>query len=183
MGAGTQWLMKAKNIDTPSKEPVQGWSDVVAQFDQGDFMSLDNDGPSHYTTWLSTINADGSPHVTAVGAVWDGENFWFQTADHTRKASNIARDQRCAICLTLDGCDVVVEGTAGKVSDPDDVARVAKIWATRGGWPAAPDEHGTGITAPFNAPGLGSPPWFIYRITPDAATSVTRQGGSTRWTF
>jgi hypothetical protein len=63
--------MKAKNIDAPTQPPVQDWSDVTAELDQGDFMSLDNDGPSHFTTWLTTINADGSPHVTAVGAVWD----------------------------------------------------------------------------------------------------------------
>ena len=175
--------MKAKNIDAPSKKPVQDWSDIAAQLDKGDFMSLDNDGPSHFTTWLTTINADGSPHVTAVGAVWDGDSFWFQTADRTRKAKNIVRDQRCAVSLTLDGCDVVVEGTAEKVTDSDDVARIAEIWATRGGWPVTPDDHGTGVTAPFNAPGLGSPPWFVYRITPAAATSVTQQGGSTRWTF
>ena len=51
------------------------------------------------------------------------------------------------------------------------------------GWPVRPDEHGTGIIAPFNAPGLGPQPWFVYRITPTAATSVTHQGESTRWTF
>jgi hypothetical protein len=182
-GWGTRVPMKAKNIDNPSEPPVQDWSDIAAQLDKGDFMSLDNDGPSHFTTWLTTINADGSPHVTAVGAVWDGDTFWFQTADCTRKAKNIVRDQRCAVSLTLDGSDVVIDGTAEKVTDPEDVARIAKIWAADGGWPATPDERGTGITAPFNAPGLGSPPWFVYRITTAAATSVTQKGGSTRWTF
>ena len=175
--------MDTKNIDAPSQPATQDWTDIVTQLDQGDFMSLDNDGPSHFTTWLTTINPDGSPHVTAVGAVWDGDRLWFQTADRTRKAKNLVREQRCAVSVTLDGCDVVVEGTAEKVTDPDDVARIAEVWATRGGWPVRPDEHGTGITAPFNAPGLGPPPWFVYRITPTAATSVTQQGGSTRWTF
>jgi hypothetical protein len=174
--------MKAKNIDNPSQQPVQDWSNVTAQLDKGDFMSLDN-RPSHYTTWLTTLNPNGSPHVTAVGAVWDGDTFWFQTADHTQKAKNVVHDPRCALSVTLGGSDVVVEGTAEKVTNPDDVARIADIFATRGGWPAKPDEHGTGITAPFNAPGLGPPPWFVYRITPSAATSVSDQGGSTRWTF
>jgi len=175
--------MKAKNIDTPSDQPVQEWTDVTAQLDEGSFMSLDNDGPPHFSTWLTTLNPDGSPHVTAVGAVWDGERFWFQTADHTRKAKNVGRDPRCAVSLGMDGCDVVVEGTAEKVTDPEEVARVTEIWSTRGGWPVTPDADGTGITAPFNAPGLGPPPWFVYRITPAAATSVRHQGGSTRWTF
>ena len=78
-------------------------------------MSFDNDGPSHFTTWLTTINANGSPHVTALGAVWDGATFWFQTADRTRKAKNIVRDPRCAVSVTLNGFDVVYEGTAEKV--------------------------------------------------------------------
>ena len=175
--------MQAKNIDAPSEEPVQDWRDVASLLDQGDFMSLDNDGPPHFTTWLTTINADGSPHVTAIGAVWDGDAFWFQTADHTRKAKNIARDERCALSVGLPGNDVVVEGTAEKVTDAEEVARVAEIWATRGGWPVTPDDQGTGITAPFNAPGLGPPPWFVYRITAASATSVHHEAGSTRWTF
>ena len=175
--------MQAKNIVSPSDEAAQEWSDVAARFDQGDFMSLDNDGPPHYSTWLTTLNPDGSPHITAVGALWDGDSFWFQTADHTRKAKNIARDARCAVGLGLPGNDIVVEGTAEKVTDPDDVARIANLYATRGGWPATPDEAGTGITAPFNAPGLGPPPWFVYRITATTATSVKHEGGLTRWTF
>ncbi len=177
--------MEAKNIDSPSDKPVQEWSDVAAQLDKGEFLSLDN-APPRYTTWLTTLNPDGTPHVTAVGALWDRATFWFQTADKTQKARNIARDPRCAVSVTLEGFDVVVEGTAEKVTNPNDVARIAEIYATRGGWPATPDESGTGITAPFNAPGLGPPPWFIYRVEPRAATSVLAagdEGGSTRWKF
>ena len=176
--------MQAKNIDAPSEQAVQDWHDVTARLDKGEFMSLDN-APPHYTTWLTTINADGSPHVTAVGAVWDRDTFWFQTADRTRKARNIVRDPRCALSVTLDGFDLVYEGEAEKVTDPTDVARIAEIFHTRGGWPAEPDASGTGITAPFNAPGLGPPPWFIYRITPRSATSVLASdpGGLTRFTF
>ncbi len=175
--------MQAKNIDAPSEHPVQEWSDVTALLDQGDFMSLDNDGPPHYSTWLTTLNADGSPHVTAIGAIWDGQALWFQTADRTRKAKNLTRDQRCAASVGLAGNDVVIEGTAEKVTDPAEVARVAEIWHTRGGWPVTPDEAGTGITAPFNAPGLGPPPWFVYRLDATTATSVKHEGGLTRWTF
>jgi hypothetical protein len=177
--------MKAKNIDKPGAQAKQSWDEVTSVLDKGDFMSLDN-SPPRYTTWLTTLNPDGSPHVTSVGAVWDGENMWFQTADHTRKAKNIVRDPRCAVSVALADCDVVYEGTAEKVTDPDDVQRIAELFHKHGGWPAEPDASGTGITAPFNAPGLGPPPWFVYRITPHAATSVKTTGDeavSTRWTF
>lgn len=178
--------MNSKNVDTPSREPVQDWSEVVAELDRGDYLSLEN-RPPHFTTWLTTINADGSPHVTAVGALWDQGAFWFQTGRRTLKARNVDRDPRCAVSITLDAFDVVVEGTAGRVTDTETVARIAHLYATRGGWPAEPDESGTGLTAPFNAPGLGPAPWFVYRIEPRAATSVlttsATEGGSTRWTW
>ena len=43
-------------------------------------------------------------------------------------------------------------------------AEIAALWA-KSGWPAQPDDSGTGITAPFNAPTLGPPPWFVYELS------------------
>ena len=48
------------------------------------------------------------------------------------------------------------------------------------------DESGTGITAPFNAPSLGPPPWFVYEVTARTATAVgtaEETPGSMRWRF
>jgi hypothetical protein len=70
------------------------------------------------------------------------------------------------------------------VTAPDVVARVAEAWAEQG-WPVEPDESGAGITAPFNAPSLGPPPWNVYRIEPHSATVVLgdEPGGLTRFNF
>ncbi len=49
-----------------------------------------------------------------------------------------------------------------------------------------PHDSGTGITAPFNAPTLGPPPWFVYEVKPHTATAVgttEETPGSTRWQF
>jgi hypothetical protein len=80
--------------------------------------------------------------------------------------------------------DLVIEGTALKITDRDTIARVAAAWAD-GGWPCEVDASGTGLTAPFNAPGQGPAPWFVYQIKPRSATSVTttEPGGATRWIF
>src|ERR1700727_3601132 len=123
------------------------------------------------TTWLCTINEDGSPHVTAVGALWVDGTFWFQTGAGTRKGRNVARDRRCSVAVSVRDADVVIEGDAVRVTEPDALARIAKAWADQG-WPAEPDESGSGITAPFNAPSLGPPPWQVYRIEPRSATVV-----------
>ena len=96
----------------------------------------------------------------------------------------LERDPRCSIAVSVRDADVVVEGLAARVTDPQLVARAAKAWAD-GGWPAEPDETGTGITAPFNAPAQGPPPWHVYRIEPRSATVAlgTEPGGLSRFTF
>jgi hypothetical protein len=69
------------------------------------------------------------------------------------------------------------------VTDPAVVAEIAALWA-QSGWPAQPDDSGTAITAPFNAPALGPPPWFVYEVAPRTATAVGTSeatAGSTRW--
>jgi hypothetical protein len=108
----------------------------------------------------------------------------FQTGAGTKKSHNLARDPRCSIAVSIRDADVVVEGAAARVTDPTLVARLASAWAA-GGWPAEPDATGTGITAPFNAPSQGPPPWFVYRVEPRSATVAlgTEPGGLTRFRF
>ena len=89
--------------------------------------------------------------MTSVGALWHAGSCWFQTGERTRKAKNVARDPRCTISVATKGFDVMVAGEARRVTDPTIVAEIAALWA-KSGWPAQPDDSGTGITAPFNAP-------------------------------
>ena len=176
--------MRAKNLDDQDGTPVQDWTAITTVLDSGVTQAPDTGGPNRHTSWLTTLNPDGSPHVTAVGAVWVDGAFWFQTGDRTRKAKNVARDPRCTVSVSTKEFDLVLNGTAEKVSDPADVSRVAAVWSA-GGWPCEVDESGVGLTAPFNAPAVGPAPWFVYRITPRSATSVStvEPGGATRWTF
>jgi hypothetical protein len=80
--------------------------------------------------------------------------------------------------------DLVIEGTAGKITDPGTVAAMAALWASEG-WPARVDESGQAITADYSAPSAGPPPWFVYRLTARKATAVatTAPGGATLWRF
>ena len=142
------------------------------------------DAHNSRTTWLTTVNEDGSPHMTAVGAVWLDGAYWFQTGSGTRKHRNVERDPRCSVARSVRDADVVVEGDAARVTDPPLIARVAQAWAD-GGWPVEPDESGTGITAPFNAPSQGPPPWHVFRIETRSVTVVlgSEPGGLTRFRF
>lgn len=174
--------MKVTNLGVADGLPPVDWEAVVPKLN--DRTAPAPDAHNARTTWLTTINEDGSPHVTAVGAMWLDGTYWFQTGDGTRKSRNVARDPRCSIAASVLDADVVVEGDAVLVTDPAEVARAAKAWADDG-WPAEPDPTGAGITAPFNAPSQGPPPWHVYRIEPRSATVVMgiEPGGLTRFTF
>ena len=174
--------MEIINLGTADGLPPVDWDAIIEKLDAG--SAPDPDAHNAHTKWLATVNEDGTPHVTAVGAIWLDGTFWFQTGDGTRKSRNVERQPRCSVALSIRDADVVIEGDAARVTNPERVARVAKAWADDG-WPAEPDESGTGITAPFNAPSQGPPPWNVYRITPRSATVVlgVDPGGLTRFRF
>jgi hypothetical protein len=174
--------METVNLGEADGLPPLDWADIAEKLDTGSAPAPD--GMNSRTTWLSTVNEDGSPHVTAVGALWLDGTFWFQTGTGTRKGRNVARDPRCSVAVSIRDADVVFEGEATRVTDPTALTRIAKAW-TEQGWPAEPAESGSGITAPFNAPSQGPPPWNVYRIQPRSATVVAsaEPGGLTRFRF
>jgi Pyridoxamine 5'-phosphate oxidase len=174
--------MKIINLGEADGLPPLDWDAVVEKLEAGSAPAAD--AVNSRTTWLCTVNEDGSPHMTAVGALWLDGTFWFQTGSVTRKGRNVARDPRCAVGRSILDADVVVQGDAVRVTDRPTVTRLAKAWADQG-WPAEPDDSGSGITAPFNAPAQGPPPWNVYRIEPRTATVVSsaEPGGLTRFQF
>src|SRR5690349_18223839 len=176
------YLMEITNLGRADGLPRVDWAAVADKLDARSAPAPD--AANSRTTWLSTINQDGSPHVTAVGALWADGAFWFQTGAGTRKGRNVARDPRCSIAVSVRDADVVIEGDAARVTEPSALARIAKAWADQG-WPAEPDGSGPGITAPFNAPAQGPPPWNVYRIGPRSAvvTLAAEPGGLTRFRF
>ena len=69
--------MEIINLGKADGLPPVDWAAVAEKLDAGPAPAPD--APNSRTTWLSTINQDGSPHVTAVGALWLDGTFWFQT--------------------------------------------------------------------------------------------------------
>lgn len=160
------------------------WQSVSTRLDNGYSQAPGGGGPDRHTSWLATVNADGSPHVAGVGTVWADGMFWFETGRHTRKGRNLARDPRCTVSVALREFDLVVEGEAEMVVDPETVARMASRWAAEG-WPCRVDESGIALTAEYSAQSAGPPPWHVYRVVPRAATAIetVEPGRATRWTF
>ena len=177
-------IANAKNLADLYDLPLVDWTAVTARLERGMTQAPGTGGPDRHTCWLATINADGSPHVTGIGAKWVDDAFWFETGENSRKGRNVARDPRCTLSVATLEFDVVVEGDAQRVTDPAIVAQMAQRWAAEG-WPCRVDESGQALTADFSAPSAGPPPWFVYRVTPRSATalSILGSGGATRWRF
>ena len=175
--------MQTRNLAELYELDTLSWGTVEARLARGLTQAPGTGGPDRHTCWLTTLNEDGSPHVTGVGALWVDGAFWFETGRGTRKGRNLARDPRCALSLATAEFDLVVEGEAGRVTDPGTVATMARHWAQD--WPCRVDESGIELTADFSAPSAGPPPWSVYRITARTATALATiaPGGATRWTF
>ncbi|HKF34398.1 MAG TPA: pyridoxamine 5'-phosphate oxidase family protein [Jatrophihabitantaceae bacterium] len=98
--------------------------------------------------WISTVRPDGRPHVTPLVAVWVDDAVHFHTGAKEQKFANLRANPHVVLttgCNTWDaGVDVVVEGDAVAVTDPDRLARLAEAWAGKwdGRWRLAVRDGG-----------------------------------------
>ena len=168
--------MDEENLDIYGNAPIP-WSRALTQLEAQ--AGEEGHGATH---WLATTGPDGKPHLAAVGALWVDDRFYFVSGPRTRKSQNLAANASCAMSVSLEGIDVVLEGTAAKITDPATLERIANLYASRG-WPAS--STGAAITAEFSAPSAGRGPWDLYAITPSAAVGVatSEPHGATRWRF
>jgi general stress protein 26 len=85
--------------------------------------------------WISTVRADGRPHVTPVVAAWAEEAIWFSTGADEQKFANMRANPHVVLttgCNRWDGgLDVVVEGEAVRVTDDAVLSRVATAFAAK----------------------------------------------------
>jgi general stress protein 26 len=133
--------------------------------------------------WLSTVRRDGRPHVTPLPAVWADGRMYFCVGSHEQKAKNLQADARCVLAVGANqfrsGLDVVIEGTAARVTDNAQLHRLAALWkskldwdfhVTDGGFRDPADRQGLvfGI-APAKVLAFGKGPYTQTRYRPAAA--------------
>jgi general stress protein 26 len=85
--------------------------------------------------WISTVRADGRPHVTPLVAVWFDRALYFSTGATEQKAINLRGNPHVTLmtgCNHWDeGLDVVVEGEAVQLTDDDLLQRLAAAWTQK----------------------------------------------------
>jgi hypothetical protein len=115
--------------------------------------------------WISTVRADGRPHVTPIVAAWAEGAVWFSTGVDEQKFANLRANPY--VVLTTGGnrwdggLDVVVEGRAVQVTDDVVLGRIVAAFATKwdGRW------QFTARDGAFRSPDGGGEA-MVFSVTP-----------------
>jgi len=133
-------------IDTRFSDPEAGptpWPDAAHALEEAELY------------WLSTVRPDGRPHVTPLIAVASGGAMHFCTGLREQKARNLEGSSRVALTTGNNswarGLDVVVEGTAVRVTDRGALQVLADAYESKYGsawhFDVGDDAFGTGEDA------------------------------------
>ncbi|MFI5890757.1 pyridoxamine 5'-phosphate oxidase family protein [Actinoplanes sp. NPDC051513] len=164
---------ETKNIDRYG-DPEMPWSRAE--------QALSAPPAKENTYFLGTCRADGTPHSAGIGPQWLDGLLYFTSNPTTRKSRDLAVNPRCTISARLPGIDLVLDGSAERMTDAGTLERLAQGYRD-GGWPA--QVEGDALTAPYSAPSAGPPPWQVFRFTFHQVVGVATEEpyGATRWRF
>ena len=115
-------------IDARFSDPKAGptpWSDAARVLQDAELY------------WLTTVRADGRPHVTPLIGVAEDEVVHFCTGLREQKARNLEHNTQVALTTGdnawAEGLDVVVEGIAVRVTERDALQRLADAYEAKYG--------------------------------------------------
>ncbi len=142
------------------------WADVERILDEAEMF------------WLSTVRADGSPHVCPLPAMWLDGALYFVTGWEEQKAVNLARNPRCVLTTGsneyLRGHDVTVEGVAERCTDRAVLDALAAMWASRLDWPYDVDDEGFRHRTDGQAPNPDAASLPVFGVRPVKILSFSR---------
>ena len=152
----------------PSTEPTP-WEETSRLLDEAEMFLL------------TTVRADGRPHVTPLIGIAEDAALYFCTGLREQKARNL--EHRREVALTTgnnswaQGLDVVIEGTAMRVEDRETLQRIADAFEAKYGsfWHF---DVGDGVF------GAGDDAAAVFRIKPDKVLAFAKQPhAQTRYRF
>jgi nitroimidazol reductase NimA-like FMN-containing flavoprotein (pyridoxamine 5'-phosphate oxidase superfamily) len=166
--------MPTTDLDARYSEPAAtatSWSEAAALLGAAEL------------SWLTSVRPDGTPHVTPLITVMHEGTLHFCTGPEERKARNIAANPAVAVTTGSNalhgGTDVVLEGTAERVTGEDRVRALADAWVAKYGeeWRFEVSPDG------FRHPGGDGEAW-VYAVRATTAFGFGKAPYSqTRWRF
>jgi len=138
--------------------------------------------------WIITVRATGHPHAVPLVGVWHDGAFAFCTGAAEQKHRNLDANQHVAITTGSTGThgwntgtDIVVEGTAQRITNPHTLQELADAWHTKYGqdWRfAVRDDQ---FIEHSNTGGATQAGAHVYRVTPAKVLVFGDNHGQTRY--
>ncbi|WP_018178932.1 pyridoxamine 5'-phosphate oxidase family protein [Jongsikchunia kroppenstedtii] len=142
------------------------WSEVVDVLEHADMF------------WISTVRADGRPHVTPLPAMWFDDALFFTTGLEEQKGRNLSRNPACVLTTGTNvyrgGLDVVVEGRAERCTHRPTLERLAQMWLHRLDWPYDVDDDGFRHRTDGRAPNVDTGAVPVFGLRPTKILSFRR---------
>ena len=159
--------------DAPAGTEPLSWEDAQARFNHERFY------------WLATVHHLGRPQIRPVLAVWLDDFVYTTSSPGAQKARNLEHAGYCSLAALTDDMEIVLEGTASRLTDVERLEDVAATYLAKYGWPATVKD--AAFDAPYGAPTAGPPPYVVYEVRPETmygfGSKEPFDGQSTRWSF
>lgn len=140
--------------------------------------------------WIVTVRRDGRPHAVPLVGVWHGGGFAFCTGPDEQKSRNLAAGATVAVTTGplgaagwARGKDVVVEGTAARVTDPEALRELAGVWFAKYGDDWRYDVRGEEFVELSSSGGSTPGGAWVYHVTPSKVLAFGDDHGQTAYRF
>ncbi len=140
--------------------------------------------------WIITVRADGRPHAVPLVGVWEEGAFAFCTGAREQKQRNLDANPRVAVTTGSTGAngwdsgkDVVVEGTAVRVTDDGELRRLAAAWSAKYGEDWVYEVRGQEFVELSHSGGAGEGGALVYRVRPAKVLVFGDRHGQTAYRF
>ncbi|MCW2854657.1 MAG: pyridoxamine 5-phosphate oxidase [Marmoricola sp.] len=140
--------------------------------------------------WVITVRADGRPHAVPLVGVWHDGAFAFCTGKEEQKVRNLEANPQAAVTTGgtdangwASGKDVVVEGTATRVTDDAELQALAGAWLAKYGEDWNYQVRGTQFFERGNTGGSSGTGAWVYRVTPAKVLAFGDSHGQTAYRF
>lgn len=131
--------------------------------------------------WLTTVRADGRPHVTPLVGVWVDDSFVFCTGPAEQKARNLRSGAAVVVTTGTNtwnaGVNVVIEGSAVRVTGAATLTGLADAYRAKYGddWDFDCNDE------VFDPAGTAA---LVFRVVPDKVLAFAKSPhGQTRFRF
>ena len=140
--------------------------------------------------WIITVRADGRPHAVPLVGVWHEGAFAFCTGAEEQKQRNLDANAQVAVATGSMGAhgwdsgkDVVVEGTAVRVTGSQALQALADAWYAKYGEDWKYEVRGQEFVELSHSGGGTTGGARVYRVAPAKVIAFGDAHGQTRYRF